>query len=140
MRYCASQAFQPKTTAPALLALESPSVRRYSKHALAVSRPFLILTRNLRIAAVCVQLKAVCGCGPLYVVFYYLTRPRIRRESWSKAWVTFLALEGGIKSCDPRGIWVVNTQFPAICSALQPAPTKSAELGVRLRRSHFAQT
>src|SRR5438270_1683013 len=31
------------------------------------------------IAVVCVQLKAVWGCGPLYVVFYYLTRPRIRR-------------------------------------------------------------
>src|ERR1700675_89662 len=40
----------------------------------------LIPTSNLRvIAAVCVQLKAVCGRYPLYVVFYYLTRPRIRR-------------------------------------------------------------
>ena len=40
----------------------------------------LFLTLNLCvIAAVCVQLKAVCGCHPLYVVFYYLTRPRIRR-------------------------------------------------------------
>jgi hypothetical protein len=40
----------------------------------------LFLTTNLRvIAAVCVQLKAVCGCHPLYVVFYYLTRTCIRR-------------------------------------------------------------
>jgi hypothetical protein len=51
--------------------------------ALAVSHlvvfiPFL--TINLRvIAAVYVQLKAVLGQAPQYVVFYYLTRPGIRR-------------------------------------------------------------
>ena len=40
----------------------------------------LFLTSNLRvIAAVSVQLKAVCGRVPQYVVFYYLTRPCIRR-------------------------------------------------------------
>jgi len=47
-----------------------------------LSRPpaFLFLTNNLRvIAAVSVQLKAVLGLVPQYVVFYYLTRARIRR-------------------------------------------------------------
>jgi hypothetical protein len=40
----------------------------------------LFLTNNLRvIAVVCVQLKAVFGRVPQYVVFYYLTRPGIRR-------------------------------------------------------------
>jgi hypothetical protein len=44
------------------------------------SPAFLFLTSNLRvIAAVCVQLKAVPGPVPQYVVFYYLTRPGIRR-------------------------------------------------------------
>ena len=43
--------------------------------------PYLFcLTVTLRvIAAVCVQLKAVLGRPPQYVVFYYLTRPRFRR-------------------------------------------------------------
>ena len=47
-----------------------------------LSRPptFSFLTINLRvIAAVSVQLKAVFGRVPQYVVFYYLTRPCIRR-------------------------------------------------------------
>ncbi len=47
-----------------------------------LSRPptFFFLANNLRvIAAVAVQLKAVRGLAPQYVVFYYLTRPRIRR-------------------------------------------------------------
>ena len=40
----------------------------------------LFFTRNLRvIAAAGVPLKAVIEGGPQYVVFYYLTRPRIRR-------------------------------------------------------------
>jgi len=35
---------------------------------------------KLRVVAVVhVQLKAVLGWGPQYMVFYYLTRPRIRR-------------------------------------------------------------
>ena len=43
------------------------------------SPAFLFLTSNLRvIAAVAVQLKAVFGRVPQYVVFYYLTRPDIR--------------------------------------------------------------
>jgi hypothetical protein len=47
-----------------------------------LSRPpaFYFPTNNLRVnAAVAVQLKAVRGQAPQYVVFYYLTRPRIRR-------------------------------------------------------------
>ena len=41
---------------------------------------FPFLTNNLRlIAAVCVQLKAVLGRVPQYVVFYHLTHPGIRR-------------------------------------------------------------
>ena len=41
---------------------------------------FLFPTTNLRaIAAVSVQLKAVFGRAPQYMVFYYLTRPHIRR-------------------------------------------------------------
>lgn len=64
----------------ALPALESPSVQRYSELALAVLPPFSLLTNNLRgIAVVCVQLKAVGGRYPQYVVFYHLTRPRICR-------------------------------------------------------------
>ena len=44
------------------------------------SPTFLSLTGNLRvIAAVSVQLKAVPGQAPQYVVFYYLTRPCIGR-------------------------------------------------------------
>ena len=62
----------------ALSPLESPSRQRYSVYALAVSR-LLFLTSNLRvIAAVAVQLKAVFGRVPQYVVFYYLARPDIR--------------------------------------------------------------
>jgi hypothetical protein len=43
------------------------------------SPTFLFLTSLRVIAVVCVQLKAVVGNAPLYVVFYYLTRPCIRR-------------------------------------------------------------
>ena len=47
-----------------------------------LSRPpaFPFLTNNLRaIAVVYVQLKAVFGSVPQYVVFYHLTHARIRR-------------------------------------------------------------
>ena len=44
------------------------------------SPAFLFLTHNLRaIVVVYMQLKAVLGRAPQYVVFYYLTRPGIRR-------------------------------------------------------------
>jgi hypothetical protein len=43
------------------------------------SPTFSFLTGDLRvIAAVSVQLKAVLGMAPQYVVFYYLTHPGIR--------------------------------------------------------------
>ena len=57
----------------------SSFLQQYSVIALADSH-LLIVTGNLRlIAAVCVQLKAVWEEGPLYVVFYSLTHPCIRR-------------------------------------------------------------
>jgi hypothetical protein len=44
------------------------------------SPAFSFLISGLRlIAAVVVQLKAVLGMAPQYVVFYYLTHPGIRR-------------------------------------------------------------
>ena len=62
---------------PALESLPPPGVEWLCSRQ---SPNLLILTVTLRvIAAVCVQLKAVLGRPPQYVVFYYLTRPRFRR-------------------------------------------------------------
>jgi hypothetical protein len=59
--------------------LESPSVQRYSVYALAVSHLLYSLPATCAIATLAVQLKAVFGRAPQYVVFYYLTRPHLRR-------------------------------------------------------------
>ena len=68
-----------KIDGPALSPLESPSVQRYSVYALALLPPSYSSPVTCVIAAGAVQLKAVAGWVPQYVVFYYLTRLCIRR-------------------------------------------------------------
>jgi hypothetical protein len=122
----------------ALLALESPPARRYSKPALAVSCP------SYPPPAICPYSCSVCATkGGLWMwpticgVLLLDPAPYSPLEL-GKSIGGIPGFRDGIKLCDPRGIRVVNPRFPAIAahsSQRQPSPRTTVQ-----RRSHIAQT
>ena len=105
-----------------------------------LSRPptFFFLTNNLRvIAAVAVQLKAVRGLGTTICGVLLLDPSPHSPLELVKSMVVVPGSWGRHPICDQRGTSAVNSRFPAICSALQPAQTGSADRVVRLRKESF---